>query len=330
LGSQSVVIVVGDKVSSSILVTVNESSTATYRSLTVVSAPTKLSYVEKKETLNLSGLVLRGQKIDGTWEVIPSSEITAANLSNYDLSRAGTYPVVLTYKGYQVQYAFTVTVYKSKYTELTGDDSKFKKTYVKGDSLDLSGLVVRGLVRNDTTPDVSYDLIDSSKLTVNGYNNDVLGSQNVFFTFEGLRYPVNEYSFIQVTVYELGQTVTFNAKLVGNGDDGGIVLYNGADKVTGDIVLYTRKSPLVSDTLTINVYPYSEVITDSYWATGYSVDYYIDNQAVVTAGYSITLNANNYAYKIPHTITLIVTRDSIKYSKSLTFTVEREAVQDKE
>ena len=63
------------------------------------------------------------------------------------------------------------------------------------------------------------------------------------------------------------------------------------------------------DTATVN----SEV----YW--------YIDGVKQETNQNIITIKASDYAYTIPHDLTAIVIKDGVKYSKSLTFTVGKDA-----
>jgi hypothetical protein len=61
--------------------------------------------------------------------------------------------------------------------------------------------------------------------------------------------------------------------------------------------------------------------TSSSTAVYSEVSWYIDDQLFGGNQNIITIDANKYAYTIPHNLTVIVIEDGVRYSKTLTFTV---------
>lgn len=112
-------------------------------------------------------------------------------------------------------------------------------------------------------------------------------------------------------------SLVLTAQLVENGDNGlqvygvpedGIKLSTGKDGPSLLVISVGGTADAITD---------NAVYTEVYW--------YIDGVQKDSNQNIISLSASDYAYTIPHDLTVIVVKDGVKYSKALTFTVGREA-----
>lgn len=157
-----------------------------------VSGPTKTSYVIG-EKLDISGLVVTAHYEDGSTKTIESGKYS---LSEVDMSTTGEKTITVTYGNKTA--SFTITVNESAQpVEKTLDSislsGAIKNSYVVGEELDTSGLIVTA----------TYSDQSSAKVTgwmVSGYDKNVVGEQTVTISYtEG---TVTKTATFTVTVNE--------------------------------------------------------------------------------------------------------------------------------
>ena len=152
-----------------------------YSSITVTTMPTKTSYTQY-ETLNLSGLVVTGTSGLQTKNV--TSMCTFSPSANSVLSTAGTQTVTVTFNGLST--SFNVSVIALTGIEITTLPTKTR--YIIGESLDLTGIVVKSVNANsgkvDITSSCTFTPTDGTMITTEGYVTVTAKYRNYTATFE--------------------------------------------------------------------------------------------------------------------------------------------------
>jgi uncharacterized protein (DUF1684 family) len=170
VGTQTVTVTIGGK-TATFTVTVTE---PVLQSIAITGSPSKTVYVIG-EALNLSGLVVTGTYSNGTTKAEP---VSLDNISGYNAEATGTQTITVTVGGKTA--TFTVTVNPAVLQGIAITSLPSKTVYERGESLDLSGLVVTRTYSNGTTQAETVSLI-----AVSGYDADAPGQQTLTVTVNG-------------------------------------------------------------------------------------------------------------------------------------------------
>ena len=139
-------------------------------SIDILSPPAKTTYY-LNEQLNTDGLRVSATRADGQVE-----EITGYELSGYDPQKLGPQTITVSYEGKTA--GFTVTVLENTVTALTLTRKPNKLSYLQGESLEPTGMVVTAIYLDGTQKEVTgYEL--------SGYDPQKLGTQTVTVSYEG-------------------------------------------------------------------------------------------------------------------------------------------------
>ncbi|MDR1215617.1 MAG: bacterial Ig-like domain-containing protein [Treponema sp.] len=171
-GTQTLTVTVGGK-TATFTVTVN---TAALQSIAITSPPTKVVY-SVGEALNLSGLVVTGTYADGTSK---TETVGIANVSGYNANTTGQQSLTVTLNGKTATFTVTVNAGGAVLQSIAITSPPTKIVYVKGDALDISGLVVTGTYADDTSKVETVSLSN-----VSGYDPDTTGTQTLTVTVGG-------------------------------------------------------------------------------------------------------------------------------------------------
>lgn len=156
------------------------------KSLTKISVntePDKLTYLEHKETLDLTGAQIKLHYDNDTTENIP---MTADMISGFDNTKVGAQTLKVTYGGFET--SFDVTILAKTLSSISIKTLPTKRTYLEGkDTLDVTGGVITLLYNNDTTAEM-----DITPSMISGFDNSKVGKQNLTVTHGGrsTTYPV--------------------------------------------------------------------------------------------------------------------------------------------
>ncbi|MCL2859420.1 MAG: bacterial Ig-like domain-containing protein [Oscillospiraceae bacterium] len=148
-------------------------------SIAVETQPTKLNYVEGQK-LDLTGLVVTITYADKTTENVPYSDFASkgfstsiANGKALTVANHNGKAVTLTCYG-KTANTDTLTVVPKVVTGISVKNQPTKLSYIEGDSLDLSGLVVTLVYNDNTTEDVLYENFANKNIAVNSENGTSL------------------------------------------------------------------------------------------------------------------------------------------------------------
>ena len=177
----------------------------------------------------------------------------------------------------------------------------FKTVYTQGEALDLAGLIVDGYYSDGTRKTEAVAPAD-----VSGYDPDKAGEQALTITAGG--------GTVQFTV-----TVGYASPLA---LEIGFPKAGGADLAVyglpaGELTLSVREQNNLPKSIVISAGgKQSEVYSGIEWS--------VDGTVLTAAADNIiTIKAADYAYTIPHTLTLVATKDGARYSRTVAFTVVR-------
>jgi hypothetical protein len=179
----------------------------------------------------------------------------------------------------------------------------YKTEYSIGTELDLTGLIVRCYYFNGSEENETVTEADLSN-----YDNTKPGTQYVVVTLGG------KTSTFTVTVTETAPTgqLALTLGLVTN-EDNSIAIYGLPD---GDIKLSTGSQNGLPNSILISTGgAHPSAIYDS-------ITWFIDGVQCFNGDNIITIYATHYTFIMPHTITIIVVKDGVAYSRTLIFTVE--------
>jgi hypothetical protein len=144
------------------------------QSITVTMLPAKTGY-STGELLDISGLVVIGTYSDGPTR---REAVTLANITGYDAAVPGTQTLTITINGKTASFTVTVTDPVLVNIAITGIPAK--TVYSRGESLDISGLVVTGFYS-----DGSFRAEAVTLANVSGYNAGSVGTQTLTVTING-------------------------------------------------------------------------------------------------------------------------------------------------
>ena len=150
--------------------------TKTLTGISMATDPTKLTYIENLEDLDLSGSKLRLTYDNETTEKI---DITPDMISGYDKTKVGTQVITVSYGGFTTTFKVTVLAKSVSSIELTTKPTTL--TYLEDrDVLDVSGGVVTRYFNNGTS-----DTVELKTEMVSGFDNTKVGTQTLTITING-------------------------------------------------------------------------------------------------------------------------------------------------
>jgi len=145
-------------------------------SIAVTTLPAKTIYLEGKEDLDLTGGKVTLYYDNGTSSIIDLSLLT---VTGFDNTLVGTQ--TLTVKNASKSATFKVTITPKSLVSIAITSMPMKTSYIEGkEALDLSGGKLTLFYDNDTN-----SIIDLKEATVTGFDNTVVGQQNLTVTYGG-------------------------------------------------------------------------------------------------------------------------------------------------
>ncbi len=172
VGQQTLTVTYGGK-AATFPITVKAKSLS---SISVTARPTKTSYLEGKDKLDLTGGKITLTYDNGTTEEIDLSEAT---VTDFDNTKVGQQILTARYQGKTDTFRVTVKAKSLSYISITANPTK--TSYLEGkDALDLSGGKLTLVYDNGTTEE-----IDLSEATVTGFDNAKIGKQTLTVKYQG-------------------------------------------------------------------------------------------------------------------------------------------------
>ncbi|MBR4882078.1 MAG: bacterial Ig-like domain-containing protein, partial [Clostridia bacterium] len=123
----------------------------------LLSGPDKTEFV-RDTTLDYTGAKAQINYSDGSFDIV---DLTPKNTTGADITKSGTYTVVYDYKGLTV--SFTVKVTPVKVVTIRVETMPDKVTYLEGEELDTTGLVVVADYNNGVSSPISGYTLNYSK-----------------------------------------------------------------------------------------------------------------------------------------------------------------------
>ena len=144
----------------------------------VTTPPDKLSYLEAKDALDLSGGEVTVYYDNDTQETLPLTD-ESITVSGFDAAKPGTQ--TLTVRRGTLSTTFNITVVAKSVSEISVAAAPDKLSYLEAkDTLDVTGGKLRVRYNNDTE-----DLIDMTPETVSGFDNTTVGTQTLTVSYAG-------------------------------------------------------------------------------------------------------------------------------------------------
>ncbi|MGN1306045.1 MAG: bacterial Ig-like domain-containing protein, partial [Faecousia sp.] len=146
--------------------------------ISVTTLPAKLTYLEDKDTLDVTGGELTVSYADGTPDRI--FPMTLDMVTGFDNTSVGAQTLTVTYAGQTTTYQ--VEIRAKTLAELTLAQTPTKTTYLLGEeALDITGGQIRLLYNNDTS-----ELVDMTADMVSGFDGNTAGVQTITVAYRGL------------------------------------------------------------------------------------------------------------------------------------------------
>lgn len=157
---------------------------AVVSSIAVTTPPTKTTYAQG-ESLDLSGLVITATYTDNStsnvnWGAV---DLTSSTAQGSVLSNQGTTNITLTYGGKTSTQDVTVGAPIVSLISVTTPPSK--TSYAKGETLDLSGLVITATNTDNSTSNVNWGDSGLTSSTAQGSTLDTQGLTSITLTYGG-------------------------------------------------------------------------------------------------------------------------------------------------
>lgn len=170
VGNQNITVSFGG-FTASFIVTVKAK---TVTGIKILSEPNKKEFKEGT-AIDVSGLVLQAQYDNGT-----TALITDYTVNGYDKNTIGTQTITISYGGFDA--TFDVEVTEKTLTGITLDTANMKMSYIEGQLLNVSGLIVKAQYDNGTEQTVAR-----SDYNVSGYSRNQKGIQTVIVEYQGFK-----------------------------------------------------------------------------------------------------------------------------------------------
>lgn len=144
--------------------------------ISVATEPTKLNYLEQKETLNVSGGSIKLHYDNETTETIP---MTPDMISGFDNTAVGTKTVTVTYGGFTTTFDVLILAKTLSAIEIIQKPTKLAYLEAK-DTLEVSGGKLKLYYNNDETAE-----IDIEPTMIKGFDNTLVGPQTLTVEYGG-------------------------------------------------------------------------------------------------------------------------------------------------
>lgn len=142
----------------------------------LISQPTKLSYLEAKDALDVAGGMLKLTYDDQSTKELP---LTAAMVTGFDNTKVGQQKLTVTYGGFTAE--FTVEIRAKSLTSIAVTTLPTKLGYLQNkETLELDGGKLTLYYDNDST-----ETLELSGNMVTGFDNTVLGKNTLTVTYGG-------------------------------------------------------------------------------------------------------------------------------------------------
>ena len=138
---------------------------------------TKTTYI-KGEAIDLSGGVITVLYEDGSSANIPMTS-SKLQITGYDRNKIGNQMLTITYHN---QIAILSITVKNEVSAISVKENITKRTYTKGEDLDLSGGILTVTYQDGTTSSIP---MTSSNLQITGYDSTKTGNQTITVTYQG-------------------------------------------------------------------------------------------------------------------------------------------------
>ena len=142
-------------------------------SIAVTTEPTKLTYLEGKDALDVTGGVITLYYDNGTSETKP---LSAATVTGFDNTQVKEQTLTVTYGGKTAAYQVEVIAKRVSSIQVTAQPDKLE--YVQGEALSTQGGKITVYYNNDTS-----DVLDITANMVTGFDPEMVGSQTLTVTY---------------------------------------------------------------------------------------------------------------------------------------------------
>lgn len=149
-----------------------------------VTAPTKVTYVEKNTLLTDGGFISLNYDNNTSKKI----DLTTAYCSGYDMKTVGNQTVTVTYSEGSIEKTatFNITVNAKSLSSISVNSNPTETTVLEGKTLSLSGGVL-----NLTYDNADTSTVDMTKAAISGFDSNKVGSQVVTLTYEGKTATLN-------------------------------------------------------------------------------------------------------------------------------------------
>ena len=146
----------------------------------VSTKPTKTSYIQNYETLNLTGGKIKATYNDTSTEIIDMTN-TNVSVTGFSNSTVGEKTLTVTYKSKTT--TFTVSVVAKSATKIEVSTKPTKTTYITNyETLNLDGGTIKVTYNDTSTETIS---MTDSNVSVTGFTNNTLGNVTLTVTYKG-------------------------------------------------------------------------------------------------------------------------------------------------
>ena len=150
----------------------------TPKNITINTKPTKLTYVQNSETLNVTGGKINVNYYNTSTPRVVN--ITSSMVSGFNNKNLGSQTLTVTYGNLKTKYS--VNVIKKKVSSIKVSRGLTKTSYIQNyDKLSLTGGVVTVTYNDKTTKNIPM-----SSCTVTGFNNKTIGKKTLKISYEGV------------------------------------------------------------------------------------------------------------------------------------------------
>ncbi len=261
--------------------------------ISVKTKPTKLSYIQNYENLDLTGGVIEVSYNDNSKSNVnmTNSGVTPSGFSN---ATTGSKTITLTYMGKTA--TFNVEVVSKQITGISIEENPTKLNYIQNyENLDLTGGVIKAIYNDESTTLIS---MSNEDVTVEGFNNENLGeiTLTVKYLEEECTFKVKIISK-SIEKIEVKQT-PLKSKYLLNKENldltGGIIVITYNDETTDEIAM-TNESIEISGFNKNQVG--SQTVTLKYFGKETTVDLevYVDQEATTVNDKAPDTGVNTYS-----------------------------------
>ncbi|MBQ8731339.1 MAG: bacterial Ig-like domain-containing protein [Oscillospiraceae bacterium] len=144
-------------------------------SIEITKTPTKTEYLEAKDELSVVGGQITLYYNNGTSQTI---DMLPSMVSGFDNTIVGVQTLTVTHNEKTATY--DIEIIKKTLVSIELIDNGLKKTYIEGQSLNVTGGQIRRYYNNDTYSDIAL-----SRFYIGGFDNTTIGPQQLTVTYNG-------------------------------------------------------------------------------------------------------------------------------------------------